>query len=134
MAHRPSPLATLTSSIAAAAAALVLALSWLPDSKLSPLPMLPAWIDAGGTMATLRTGIAMALATAFILGARPRASLTSNMLLALLLLALAEGGQLLIPTRGASLGDLAWGTAGVLLAGAVTAALRRRTTLKRPRS
>ena len=69
-----SLLRTLIQCLAAAAGALVLVLSWVPDSRLGELPLFPswfgAWLDQGGVVATMRTGIAMAVAAGLIHAAR----------------------------------------------------------------
>lgn len=78
-------------------------------------------------MANLRTGIAMTLVTALIIGARGERSLLSSLGLAATLLTVAEGGQLILPSRGASLGDLTWGALGALVSVGLAAALRRRS-------
>lgn len=110
---------------AAAASALVLVLSWVPDSHLARLPWMPSrvgrWLDAGGVMTTARTGIAMAGAAGLLHLARRGQGARGTVALALGLLVLAEAGQLLIAGRRASLMDLAWGAGGVGL-GVLTAA------------
>ena len=107
---------TLIQCLAAGTATLVLALSWVPDSRMGRLPFMPGWLgdwlDSGGGVNTLRTGLAMAVAAAFIhLASSSRGGLRSVGLAAALLLA-AEGGQLFLDSRQASIGDLGSGLVG----------------------
>mgnify|MGYP000848368079 CR=1 FL=1 len=126
---------TLIQCLAAGAGTLVLVLSWLPDSRMERIPLMPGWLggwlDQGGPVATLRTGIAMALAAALIHGARWPGSRRGSAAWAAALLMLAEGGQVLLPSRQASVGDLGWGVAGVAVGVgcahlAITGRMRRR--------
>lgn len=108
---------TLIQCLAAGAGTLVLVLSWLPDSRMERLPLMPgwlgAWLDRGGLVATFRTGLAMAVASALIhVAGAPRDARRSVVMAAALLLA-AEGGQLILSSRQASLGDVGWGLVGV---------------------
>jgi hypothetical protein len=110
---------TLIHCLAAGTATLVLVLSWVPDSRMGRLPFMPGWLgdwlDSGGGVNTMRTGLAMAVAAALIhLAGASRDGRRSVALAAALLLA-AEGGQLFLDSRQASLGDVGWGLAGCVL-------------------
>ena len=113
------PAHKLIQCLAAAAAGLVLVLSWIPDSRLGQLPLFPtwfgAWLDQGGVVATMRTGVAMAVAAGLIHAARWMKSPWLSVVVAGLLLVAAEAGQLLLPSRQASVGDLTWGAAGIII-------------------
>ena len=121
---------TLLQCAASGASALVLALSWVPDSHLARLPLLPArlgrWLDSGGVMATARTGLAMAVAATLIHLARGGRAPLGSAALALALLGAAEAGQLLLPNRRADPLDLLWGAGGVALGLTVALALGAR--------
>ncbi|NNC89273.1 MAG: hypothetical protein HKN82_12505 [Akkermansiaceae bacterium] len=112
--------------------ALVLYLSWLPSSRVSRVEWLPDWLtrwaDSGGEVMTMRTGVAMALAALLFTGAwavsKWRFAPLGGLAMAVGLLALAEGGQLLLPARSADWGDIRWGLAGAA-AGTALAALAR---------
>ena len=118
-----SPLHTIIQCLAVAAGGFVLVLSWLPDSRLGELPFFPsgfgAWLDQGGAVATMRTGLAMAVAAALIHAARWVESPWKSGGVAGALLLTAEGGQLLLPSRQADVGDLAWGALGIVIGGGV---------------
>ncbi len=108
---------TLIQCIAAGTGTLVIVLSWLPDSRMGRLPLIPgwlgAWLDRGGAVATLRTGLAMAAAAGLIHAAGAPRSVRRSVLISAALLLAAEGGQLFLTSRQASLGDLGWGLVGV---------------------
>jgi len=124
-----SLLRTLIQCLAAAAGVFVLVLSWVPDSRLGELPLFPswfgAWLDQGGVVATMRTGIAMAVAAGLIHAARWMESPWKSGGVAGALLLAAEAGQLILPSRQASVGDLIWGAAGIVI-GTGVACLRFR--------
>lgn len=110
---------TLLQCLAAGTSTLVIVLSWVPDSRMGRLPLVPkwlgTWLDQGGEMATLRTGLAMAVAAGLIHLASPAGTRRRSAAVAAAILLLAEAGQLFLRSRQASAGDLTWGLVGVVV-------------------
>jgi VanZ family protein len=127
-------------------AAVVLALSWVPDSRLRKLEWVPDWLarwaDSGGVMMTMRTGVALAVAGfLFTLTWRVsgwRRAAVAGMVLSVLLLLVAEGGQFFLPARSPAWGDVLWGSAGaalgVLVVAGIDAGRRLWRALRKPES
>ena len=105
---------------------LVLYLSWIPDPAMKKVGWLPEWLSGwADENATLRTGVPFVLlgllAGGWLIRKRSGCIAWLVALAALLLLVLvAEAGQLLIPRRVFDWEDIAWGAcgAGVGLGGA----------------
>jgi hypothetical protein len=98
-----------------------LALSWLPSSRMSEVPWLPDWLGRwADTHPDRRTAVPLVL-VGFLFTAcahwllESRRPFLVGLVAALVLLELAECGQFLLPDRGPSFGDLAWGGAGAVL-------------------
>ena len=127
-----------------ALSAVIIYLSWIPDSRMGLVPWLPRWLagwaDSGGGVETLRTGLALAIAS-FLFSLACQASGRRNGIrfslgFGLLLVLLAEGGQFFLPARSPDWGDVAWGglgaMAGVIAAVAILSILRKCLSKKAP--
>ena len=117
---------------------MVLVLSWASDSRIALVKWVPGWLagwaDSGRVMATMRTGIPLAVA-GFLFSLAWRVSgwkhwIVGGIGLALGLVLAAEAGQWFLPARTAHWADVLWGAVGAV-GGALVAGVAYRRAAKR---
>lgn len=130
----------LTYLMLAVGVALILYLSWQPHYDFKHIWFIPKWVSdwtdvhANGNIRTAVPFVFMGLFAGFLPTSSPR-SLYQWLSLWLILIgiaALAETGQLLIPSRYFSFEDIGWGSVGALVG--LVSAFTLVTTLTKIRS